>query len=67
MDVSNGTFIPQQVAYIRLSEAECSVEGVSVKLQEALNAEDTLVLLDSKFNELTNTTATQGKYLYIMY
>lgn len=65
MEPVGSTLTPVQVVHLRLNEAETNVAIVAQKLQENLDSDETLVIVDSKGQEIHDSPGTQGLLIVI--
>lgn len=59
-EVIDGKPVPKSVVVVKFSEAEANVPGIVQKLQAALRASESPVLLDSNWNEIMDSEGTRG-------
>ena len=58
MEPVETTLVVTQTVYLKLSENDDSVPDVSLKCQEQLDSEETMVVTDNKGQELLDTSET---------
>jgi len=56
----DASLMPIQTLYLKLSDSDANVPAVSQKVQEQLDTEDTIIITDSKGQELADSSGTQG-------
>lgn len=60
VELMGSTLLPVQTVYLKLSEADANVTSVSSKVQEVLDSEEAFVIMDSKGQEIHDSSETQG-------
>jgi hypothetical protein len=60
VDISEGKLVDTMSTYVTLKDGEFNVVSVSAKVGEAVNDEETYVLMDSRHQELMDCPVTKG-------
>jgi hypothetical protein len=62
MEFVGGSLVRSKTVYVKLQDGDINIEGVSMRLAEALNDDETAYyILDTKNSLLADTEAAQGK------
>jgi len=60
VDLEQDKLVVSHSTYVLLGDGDFSVSSVAIKVQESVNSDESFVLLDSKNQEMTDCTVTEG-------